>query len=142
MNQTRVFTVSNLLTFAAAVEVGTGIVLMSDPAIVVKLLLGVVASAEGRLLGRCFGIALLALGLACWRERHRPESNSHSFRAMLTYNVLIGLYLAYLGTIGHLGGWLLWPGVVVHITVGLLLIWARRNERRSKGGKPVSVSGG
>ena len=142
MNETRVFTVNNLLAFAAAVEVGTGIVMISDPAILARLLLGLEVSAEGVMLGRCFGIALLALGLACWPGRHRPDNGSHSFRAMLTYNVLIGLYLAYLGTIGHRGGWLLWPAAVLHIAVGLLLIWARRNERRSKGGRPVSVSGG
>ena len=38
---------------------------MIDPAIVVTLLLGAEVAGEGILLGRCFGIALLALGLAC-----------------------------------------------------------------------------
>jgi hypothetical protein len=35
--------------------------------------------------------------------------------------VLIALYLAYLGTLGHLGGSLLWPGVALHAVVALLL---------------------
>ena len=58
-------TLARTLAFAAIVEVGTGLVLMIDPAIVVTLLLGAEVDGEGILLGRCFGIALLALGLAC-----------------------------------------------------------------------------
>jgi Ca2+/Na+ antiporter len=114
------------------VEVGTGLVLMIDPAIVAKLLLGVEVSGAGILLGRCFGIALLALGVACWPGRSRAESGSPAFRGMLIYNTLIALYLAYLGTAGHLGGLLLWPAVALHAVVALLLVWAWRDERRAK----------
>jgi Ca2+/Na+ antiporter len=121
-----------ILAFAAVVEVGTGLVLIADPAIVVRLLLGTEVSGAAALLGRCFGIALLALGLACWPGRQRAESGSPAFRAMLTYNALIALYLAYLGTVGHLGGLLLWPGVVLHAIVALLLVWTWRDERRTK----------
>ena len=42
---------------------------------------------------------------------------------MLTYNVLISLYLAYLGTAGHQGGLLLWPAVALHAGVAFLLVW-------------------
>jgi Ca2+/Na+ antiporter len=114
------------------VEVGTGLALMIDPAIVVTLLLGAEISGVGTLLGRCFGIALLALGLACWPGPQRADSGSAAFRALLTYNVLIALYLAYLGTAGHLGSLLLWPGVALHAAVALLLVWAWRGERRTK----------
>jgi Ca2+/Na+ antiporter len=99
---------------------------MIDPAIVVAWLLGTEVSGVGTLLGRCFGIALLALGLACWPGRHRAEGGSPAFRAMLIYNVLIALYLAYLGTAGHLGGVLLWPAVALHAVVALLLVWTCR----------------
>jgi hypothetical protein len=33
---------------------------------------------------------------------------------MLIYNVLIALYLAYLGVGGQWGGSLLWPAVAIH----------------------------
>jgi Ca2+/Na+ antiporter len=121
-----------ILAFAAVVEVGTALALMIDPAIVVTLLLGAEVSGVGMLLGRCFGVALLALGLACWPSRQRADSGSPAFRAMLTYNVLIALYLAYLGTFGHLRGLLLWPGVALHAAVALLLVWTWRDERRTK----------
>lgn len=115
-----------LLAFAAVVEMGTGLVLMIDPAIVVRLLLGVDISGVALLLGRCFGIALFALGLACWPGRQRDEHHPPAVWAMLLYNVLIALYLAYLGTAGHLGGVLLWPAVALHAVVAFLLLIFRK----------------
>ena len=79
-----------------------------------------------------FGIALLALGLACWPSRQDAESGSPALRAMLIYNVLIALYLAHLGRVGHLGGLLLWPGVALHAVVALSLVWTWRDDRRTK----------
>lgn len=114
------------IAFAAIVEVGTGLALMVDPAIVAALLLGADLPAVGAVLARCFGIALIALGLACWPKPQRAEHNSPAFRAMLTYNSAIALYLAYLGTLGHLRGVLLWPAVALHAVVALLLMWTWR----------------
>ena len=128
MSETSLTTPGKILVFAAIVEVGTGLAVMIDPAIVVRLLLGAEVSGAGPLLGRCFGIALLALGLACWPGRQRAERGAPAFRAMLIYNVLIALYLTYLGTVGHLGGLLLWPGVALHAVVALLLVWTWRSK--------------
>jgi Ca2+/Na+ antiporter len=131
LSETSVITLRRVLAFAAIVEIGTALVLMIDPAIVVTLLLGMQLSGVGTLLGRCFGIALLALGVACWPKGQSAESGSPAFRGMLIYNVLIALYLAYLGLVGHLGGLLLWPGAALHAAVALLLVWTWRGERRS-----------
>jgi hypothetical protein len=123
-------TMGKILAFAAVVEAGTGLVLMIIPAIVIRLLLG--AEISGVLVGRFSGIALLALGLASWPGRQHGESNLPAFRAMLVYNVLVALYLAYLGTVGRQGGLLLWPVVALHAVVALLLIWAWDKQRRTK----------
>jgi len=128
----RLNTLRKILAFAVIVEVGTGLALVIDPATVVVLLLGANGPGEGMPLGRFLGIALLALGLACWPSRQRAESNSPGFRAIFVYNVLIALYLAYLGTVGHLAGLLLWPGVALHAAVTLLLVWTWRADRRTK----------
>ena len=69
--------------FAAVAEAGTGLVLLIDPAIVVTLLLGAEISGVGTALGRCFGIALLALGLACWPGGQRAEPHSPAVVALL-----------------------------------------------------------
>jgi Ca2+/Na+ antiporter len=131
MSETTGNTLGKILAFAAFVEIGTGLALMIDPAMVVVLLVGVDVSGVGILLGRCFGIAMLALGVACWPSGQRAEVRSSAFRGMLTYNFLIALYLAFLGTVRRLGGTLLWPGVALHAVVALLLVWTWRNERRT-----------
>jgi Ca2+/Na+ antiporter len=121
-----------ILNFAAVVEIATGLALMIDPAIVVKLLLGAEVSGIGSLLGRFFGIALLALGMACWPGKQCSDSNSPAFRAMLIYNALITLYLTYLGTVGHLQGLLMWPAMALHAIVALLLFWTWLRRKRIK----------
>ena len=123
---------SRLLTLTAIVEAATGLALIAVPSVVVRMLLGDEISGASIALSRVAGLALLALGLACWPGRQRADSGSPAFRSMLTYNVLIALYLAYLGTFRHLGGRLLWPAVALHAVVALSLVWTWRDERRTK----------
>jgi len=61
---------------------------------------------------------LLALGVGCW-------PGSTALCGMLTYGALVTLYLAYLGVIGEWVGPLLWPAVVLHgiLTVLLARVW-------------------
>jgi Ca2+/Na+ antiporter len=125
-------TTGAILAFAAIVEAGTGLALMIDPVIVVWLLMGVDLAGVGILLGRCFGIALVALGLACSPSGPRAPIKSQAFRAMLTYNALIAVYLAYIRVVGHQGGLLLWPAILLHALVALLLIWMWHRYERAK----------
>ena len=131
MNEASHNSLAKILTFAAVFEIGTGLVLMIDPAIVIKLLLGIEDSNVGTLLGRFLGVALLSLGVACWPGRPEATTGLQSFWAMLAYNALVALYLASLGTVGHFGGSLLWPAVVLHAILALSLVWASRNSRRT-----------
>jgi len=50
----------------------------------------------------------------------------------LTYNTLIALYLAFLGTLGQWQGRLLWAGAGLHAVVALLLILAWHGRRRAR----------
>lgn len=120
----------SLLKFTAIVEIGTGLALMVDPRFVVGLLVGPNLPAENIPMGRLPGIAILALGLACWPSGAAAEGWSPAIRGMLVYSVLIALFLVYLFKVGHLGGILLWPAVVLHAAVALLLIWTWRSARR------------
>jgi Ca2+/Na+ antiporter len=121
-----------ILAFAAVMEVATGLVLIIDPAVVVASLVGMEVSGVGTLMGRCFGISLLALGLACWPVPQRATGGGPALRGMLVYNGLIALYLAFLGTVRHLEGTLLWPAVALHAAVALLLVWTWRGERSTR----------
>jgi hypothetical protein len=123
---------AKILAFAAAVELCTGLALMTVPAIVATLLLGAELSGAGTLVGRLFGVALFALGLACWPSRLRAESGSPAFRGMLVYNALLASSLSYVGVAEHMGGLLLWPAVALHGAVALLLVWTWRDGRRTK----------
>jgi hypothetical protein len=59
-------TVRRVLAASAIAEAATGIVLAVAPALVTSLLFGVDASLHWTPFARVAGVALLALGLACW----------------------------------------------------------------------------
>ena len=59
------------------------------------------------------GIALIALGIACWPGTPRV--------GMVTYGAAVTLYLAYLGFAGDSTGVLLWPAVILHAILTALL---------------------
>jgi hypothetical protein len=119
---------SKLMALAAVIEAVTGLALIVAPAFVVGLLLSGGAAGQTLLVARCFGIALLALAIACL-----PGAIGRSTQqGMLTYNVLIALFLAYVGATQHVGGVLLWPAVALHAVVALLLIGIWRVERWTK----------
>ena len=118
-----------ILSFASIVEVATGFALLMNPRFVVGLLVGPNLPDQDIPMGRLPGIAILALGLACWPSEAAAEGASAASRGMLVYNVLIASFLVYLFKVGHLGGPLLWPAVVLHAAVALLLIWSWRKSR-------------
>ena len=119
-----------ILAFAAIAEIGTGLLVLLDPALVVSLLIGGDLSGAGVVAARCFGVALVALGVACWPGRKVVPSSASAVGGMLAYNAAITLYLAYLGVAAHLGGPLLWPAVVIHAVVAALRATTWRRERR------------
>ena len=72
---------------------------------------------------RVAGIALIALGIACW-----PGT---PLAGMLTYSAAVTLYLAYVGFAGGLSGILLWPAVVLHVILTALLARASTNAKET-----------
>ena len=106
---------------AAAIEAGTGLVLVSFPSLFVRLLLGVELSEPGQIVGRLAGFALIALVLACWPRGGTEGAAASSLRALLVFSVLVALYLVYLGIGGDHVGPLLWPAVVLHSVVAIFL---------------------
>jgi hypothetical protein len=114
----------NLLALAAVIEAATGLLLLVSPPLVVSLLFGTEITGAGIVVSRIAGISLIALGIACW-----PGNMARRLHAMLTYNTLVMLYLAYLGGIG-MAGILLWPALAVHGGLSILLVRAWWNERR------------
>ncbi|HTS55327.1 MAG TPA: hypothetical protein VMH26_18815 [Burkholderiales bacterium] len=112
------------MIFAAVAEAATGLALLIVPSLVGQLLLGAELTGIAVTVARVAGIALIALGVACWP--------GPPLVGMLTYSVAVTLYLAYLGFSGGSNGILLWPAVVLHVVLTALLIWASRRGKQTK----------
>jgi hypothetical protein len=111
------------LTFAAIAEAATGLALLIVPSFVGQLLLGEQLTGVAVPVARVAGIALIALGIACWP--------GPPLVGMLSYSALITVYLAYLGVAGGFAGVLLWPAVVVHAILTALLALSGGGMRRT-----------
>ncbi len=107
------------LVLAAVGETATGVALLLAPSLVGQWLLGAELTGVAVTIARVAGIALIGLGVACW-----PGT---PLLGMLTYSAAVALYLAYIGLAGGSSGVLLWPAVVLHAVVTVLL--ARRMAR-------------
>jgi hypothetical protein len=101
-----------VLMFAAIGEVATGLALLIVPSLVVHLLLGQDLDGVAVLVARVAGIALVGLGISLWP--------GPPLLGMLIYGSAVTLYLAYLGFNG-LSGLLLWPAVVLHAILSVIL---------------------
>jgi hypothetical protein len=108
------------LTFVAVGEASTGLALLIVPGLVGRLLLGEELTGIAIPVARVAGIALIALAVACW-----PGT---PLVGMLAYSVAVALYLAYLGFAGGSVGPLLWPAVVLHLILTVVLARAARGE--------------
>jgi hypothetical protein len=107
----------NLLAVTAAVEVATGVALIARPSGVVTLLLGSSLDAPASLtLARVAGIALIALGVACWLARGDGQSRAARgiVGAMVFYNTGVAIVLAWAGIGLALSGMALWPAAAFH----------------------------
>jgi hypothetical protein len=114
-----------IVAFSALTEAATGLALIGMPALVFSLLIGGTLAESAVPLARILGIALLALGIACWPER--VNASVKEMNALLVYNALVAIYLGYVGAALNMGGILLWPAVGIHAIVAAMLIWSRRN---------------
>jgi hypothetical protein len=113
---------NRVLIFTAIAEEATGLALLIVPSLVGQLLLGAELTGVAVTLARVAGIALTAFGIACW-----PGT---PLVGMLTYSAAVTMYLIYIGFTG--GGLLLWPAVVLHAILTVLLYQASTNNKKMK----------
>jgi hypothetical protein len=106
-------TTKKVLVLAAVGETATGVALLIVPSLVGQLLLGEELGGVAIPVARVAGIALIALGVACW-----PGT---PLVGMLTYSAAVTLYLAYAGLARGFAGILLWPAVALHGVLTVLL---------------------
>jgi len=104
---------TTILIVTAIAEAATGVALMVVPSLVGRLLLGEPLAGVAIPVARVAGVALIALGVACL-----PGGQ---LLGMLIYSAIVGLYLAYVGLVDEFAGVLLWPVVVLHFILTVLL---------------------
>jgi hypothetical protein len=113
-----------VLIFAAVAEAATGLALVIAPSHVGQLLLGAELDGVAIPVARVTGIALIALGIACWP--------GPPLLGMVTYSAAITLYLSYTGLVDGFIGILLWPAVVLHVILTVILLWTLLRRPRMK----------
>ena len=112
------------LTLAALGEIATGLALVVVPALVGRLLLGAELTGVAIPVARVLGIALIALGVACWPgtpllrhadlQRGRPRSISRISASR-----------------ADSAAFFLWPAVVVHLILTALLARAATSDKKT-----------
>ncbi len=115
---------NRFLAVTAAIEAAAGLGLVALPDVAVNLLLGADISGAAIPLARVAGVALLALGLACWLSRGHAASALVS--GMLLYNCGVAAVLGIAGVSG-MTGVLLWPAIALHAAMA---IWSHIMSRR------------
>jgi hypothetical protein len=113
-----------VLVLSAVSEAATGVALLIVPSLVGQLLFGAELTGMAMTVARVTGIALIALGVACWP--------GPPLVGMLTYSAVVTLYLAYVGFSGGLTGIFLWPAVVLHVVLTTLLIRASTSDKETR----------
>jgi hypothetical protein len=123
-----------LLKLTALIEAATGLGLIVAPDVVVRLLLGGELLGAGIPVGRITGVALFALGIACWLASSDTESCAARgvVSAMALYNLGVALILSMAGIQSQPVGLALWPAVILHaiMTVWCLASLMRRPAAR------------
>ena len=120
-----------VLAIAAVGEAVTGLALLVTPPTVAGLLIGAEVAGAGVWMSRVAGIALIALGVACWPGTATMRNSNQACGAMFTYSALISLCLVYLGLAGGSIGKLLWPAAIAHIILTALLALALFRHRKA-----------
>ncbi len=126
---------SYLLGLTGLIEVGTGVLLLILPSVPLALLLGLnEAAPETLFIGRVFGAALLAIGIASWLARGDTDSPAQygQITGVLTYDVGAASLLAYAGTAMHMAGIVLWPAVVLHASLAVWCLLCFLQRPRAK----------
>ena len=113
-----------VLILTAVSEAATGVALLIVPSLVGRLLFGEELTGVAIPVARVTGIALIALGVACWP--------GPPLVGMLSYSAAVTLYLAYVGFAGGLTGIILWPVVGLHLILTALLTRASTSDKERK----------
>lgn len=123
-----------VMAVTCGLEAATGLGLLVAPSMVAKLVLGSEVADVAIIISNIAGVALISLAIACW-----PRAGATSrapYAGMFVYNLLVALLLGETAVAGTTGGILLWPVVVTHLGLAVLIPLASIGRRRVAGEQP------
>ncbi|WP_051177123.1 hypothetical protein [Rhizobium mesoamericanum] len=127
-----------LLRVTAIGEGAMGLAFLLVPNLPALILFGQrLDSALPENIGRFVGAALVALGVACWRAAEDVESRATSglILAVLIYDVIAAILLAYAYLGPGLAGMGLWVGLISHLVLAIWCVASLRYGRLATTGK-------
>ena len=120
-----------LLATTAVVESATGLGILALPSRGTSLMLGTPLDTPAAVaVARVAGVALLALGVACWlaRQHELGPSARGLVGAMVLYNAGVIAVLVHQAVGVAISGIALWPTVVAHAAMGIWCITSLRGK--------------
>jgi len=126
-----------LLTIAAAGESLTGLAFILAPEATTRFILGAKPNVAGVMLGRVVGVALMAIGIACWGARNDTGSATRSgtLKAITFYSAGVGLLLVLFAAIAKTGSIVLWSAGVLHLALAAAFAISFRGPKATSSAK-------
>ena len=124
-----------LLAIACGLEAATGLGLLVAPSMVARLILGSEVADTAIIVSNIAGLALISLAIACWPRT--GQTSRAPYAGMFFYNLLVALLLGEAAVDGITGGILLWPVVVIHLGLAVLIPLASFGRRRVAAGQSL-----
>jgi len=117
-----------LLAIAAVMETVAGLGLILMPDLTMQFLFGGRPDDVGMMMGRVAGMALAALGVACWRARADSggAARTGTVGAIALYNAGAGVLLVLFAVTGQAAGLGVWCAAVLHLALAAGFIAAQR----------------
>ena len=121
-----------LLVVKSVVELLAGLALVAAPSMVVSLVIGPLTEPVGVVFVRIAGVALIALGIACWLARNESQNRTTIglIWALLFYDVSFVLILLSAHLRIALDGIGLWLVVALHSGLGVWSLLCLRKVRQ------------
>ena len=91
------------------------------------LIFGTTTEGSGVHFAQLAGIALIALGIACLPSNH-AATRRVAVRILLIYNIAATILFAWIGVATTLRGVVLWPVVIMHAVLAIVLGMSLRKE--------------
>lgn len=116
-----------VVMIAAWIEIFVGVSFLLALNAQSQLIFGVTTEGSGVHFAQLAGIALISLGIACMPSNH-AGTRQIAARSLLVYNIAATIFFAWIALATTLRGVVLWPVVILHTVLSIMLALSLRKE--------------